>query len=107
MNHASLTSLAATLTLLSLVSASTRNTLLFMLLVDDGAEDRLPSIWNVFYHMMLDENSLSLLIEQCRKLVPLAESLDSWRRGPYAHVVNMCDSDTLSEIDIQLQCYAG
>ncbi|KAI6104714.1 hypothetical protein EV401DRAFT_2275047 [Pisolithus croceorrhizus] len=75
-----------------------RNTLLFTLLVDDGAEDRLPSIWNVFYHMMLDENSLSLLIEQCRKLVPLAESLDSWRRGPYAHVVNMCNSDTLSEI---------
>ncbi|KAI6007547.1 hypothetical protein F5J12DRAFT_741961 [Pisolithus orientalis] len=75
-----------------------RNTLLFTLLADDGAEDRLLSIWNVFYHMMLDEGSLSLLIQQCRKLVPLAESLDSWRQGPYAHIVVMCNSDTLSEI---------
>ncbi|KAI6104717.1 hypothetical protein EV401DRAFT_642340 [Pisolithus croceorrhizus] len=75
-----------------------RNTLLFTLLVDDDAEDRLHIIWNVFYHMMLDENSLSLLIKQCRKLVPLADSLDSWRQGPYAHVVYMCNSGTLSEI---------
>ncbi|KAI6145463.1 hypothetical protein BKA82DRAFT_129435 [Pisolithus tinctorius] len=75
-----------------------RNTLLFTLLADHCAEDRLSSIWNVFYHMMLDETSLSLLIEQCRKLVPLAESLDSWRQGPYAHIVSMCNSDTLSEI---------
>ncbi|KAI5981818.1 hypothetical protein EDD15DRAFT_2534946 [Pisolithus albus] len=75
-----------------------RNTLLFTLLADEGAEVRLPSIWNVFYHMMLDEDSLSVLIEQCRKLVPLAESLDSWKQGPYARVVTMCNSDTLSEI---------
>ncbi|KAI6145467.1 hypothetical protein BKA82DRAFT_21336 [Pisolithus tinctorius] len=75
-----------------------RNTLLFTFLADDGAEDRLASIWNVFYHMMLDETSFSLLIEQCRKLVPLAESLDSWRQGPYAHIVSMCNSDTLSDI---------
>ncbi|KAI6094906.1 hypothetical protein F5141DRAFT_1068939 [Pisolithus sp. B1] len=32
-----------------------QNTLLFMLLVDDDAEDRLHIIWNVLYHMMLDE----------------------------------------------------
>ncbi|KIK13866.1 hypothetical protein PISMIDRAFT_371194 [Pisolithus microcarpus 441] len=75
-----------------------RNTLLFTLLADDAAEDRLSNIWNIFYHMMLDESSLSLLIEQCRKLAPLAESLDSWRQGPYAHIVTMCSSDTLSEI---------
>ncbi|KAI6131225.1 hypothetical protein EV401DRAFT_451070 [Pisolithus croceorrhizus] len=76
-----------------------RNTLLFTLLADhDGSEDRQTSIWNVFYHMMLDETSLSLLIEQCRKLVPLAESMDSWRRGPYSHFIVMCNSDTLSEI---------
>ncbi|KAI6115235.1 hypothetical protein EDD16DRAFT_1794548 [Pisolithus croceorrhizus] len=67
-------------------------------LADNAAENRLPSIWNIFYHMMLGESSLSLLIEQCRKLVPLTENLDSWKQGPYAHVVTMCSSDTLSEI---------
>ncbi|KAI6100532.1 hypothetical protein F5141DRAFT_303100 [Pisolithus sp. B1] len=75
-----------------------RNTLLFTLLADDAAEDRLSSIWNVFYHMMLDENSLSLLIKQCRKLVPLTETLDSWKQGPYAHFVTMSSPDTLFEI---------
>ncbi|KAI6100535.1 hypothetical protein F5141DRAFT_1031364 [Pisolithus sp. B1] len=75
-----------------------RNTLLFTLLADDAAEDRLSSIWNIFYHIMLDDSSLLLLIEQCRKLVPFTESLDSWRQGPYAHVVTMCSLDTLSEI---------
>ncbi|KAI6098797.1 hypothetical protein EV401DRAFT_2278628 [Pisolithus croceorrhizus] len=76
-----------------------RNTLLFTLLADhDGSEDRQTRIWNVFYHMMLDEASLLLLIKQCRKLVPLAESMDSWRQGPYSHFIVMCNSDTLSEI---------
>ncbi|KAI6046409.1 hypothetical protein EDC04DRAFT_2558274 [Pisolithus marmoratus] len=76
-----------------------RNTLLFTLLADhDDSEDRQTCIWNVFYHMMLDEASLSLLIEQCCKLVPLAESMDSWRRGPYSHIIVMCNSNTLSEI---------
>ncbi|KAG6335026.1 hypothetical protein ID866_4071, partial [Astraeus odoratus] len=50
-----------------------RNTLLFTLLSDEGAEKIISNIWNIFYHMMLDETSLSLLIAQCRKLIPLAE----------------------------------
>ncbi|KIN92918.1 hypothetical protein M404DRAFT_91962, partial [Pisolithus tinctorius Marx 270] len=76
-----------------------RNTLLFTLLADhDGTEDKQTCIWNIFYHLMLDEGSLSLLTEQCRKLAPLAESMDSWRQGPYSHIIAMCNSDTLSEI---------
>ncbi|KAL4077707.1 hypothetical protein J3A83DRAFT_4475246 [Scleroderma citrinum] len=75
-----------------------RNTLLFTLLADHGSEKRLASIWNIFYHMMLDESSLSLLIEQCRKLVPLAQDMETWGEGPYSHVVTMCNADTLSDI---------
>ncbi|KAI6007655.1 hypothetical protein F5J12DRAFT_912959 [Pisolithus orientalis] len=76
-----------------------RNALLFTLLADhDGTEDRQSCIWNIFYHLMLDEGSLSLLTEQCRKLVPLTESMDTWRQGPYSHFITMCNSDTLSEI---------
>ncbi|KAL4071259.1 hypothetical protein V8B97DRAFT_1962113 [Scleroderma yunnanense] len=75
-----------------------RNTLLFTLLADDGAEKKLANIWNIFYHMMLNEGSLSLLIEQCRKLVPLAKDMETWREGPYSHIVTMCNVDTLSDI---------
>jgi len=75
-----------------------RNTFLFTLLADGGAEKRLSSIWNIFYHMMLDKDSLSLLIEQCRKLVPLAQNMKTWRQGPYSHAITMCDDATLSDI---------
>ena len=48
--------------------------------------------------MMLDKDSLSLLIEQCRKLVPLAQDMETWKQGPYAHIVAMCDDATLFDI---------
>ena len=79
-------------------SVLARNTLLFTFLVDNGAEKRLSSIWNIFYHMMLDKGSLSLLIKQCRKLVPLAQDMETWKQGPYAHIVSMCDDGTLLDI---------
>ena len=82
----------------NIISSLARNALLFTLLLDDGAENRLSSIWNIFYHMMLDKDSLSLLIEQCRKLVPLAQDLETWKQGPYAHIVAICDDATLSDI---------
>ena len=47
---------------------------------------------------MLDKDSLSLLIEQCRKLVSLAQDMETWKQGPYSHAVTMCDDATLSGI---------
>ena len=72
--------------------------MLLTLLADDGAEERVSYIWNVFYHMMLDKTSLSLLIEQCRKLVPLAKDMETWRQGPYSHIITMCNDTTLFDI---------
>ena len=48
--------------------------------------------------MMLDKSSLSLLIEQCRKLVPLAEDMETWKQGPYSHIITVCNDTTLSDI---------
>jgi len=83
---------------IDIIPSLARNALLFTLLADDGAENRLSSIWNIFYHMMLDKDSLSLLIEQCRKLVPLAQDMETWKQGPYAHIVAMCDDATLFDV---------
>jgi len=83
---------------IDIIPSLARNALLFTLLADDGAENRLSRIWNIFYHMMLDKDSLSLLIEQCRKLVPLAQDMETWKQGPYAHIVAMCDDATLFDI---------
>lgn len=47
---------------------------------------------------MLDQESLSLLIGQCRKLVTLAKDLESWNAGPYARFLTACDKRTLAEL---------
>lgn len=55
-------------------------------------------IWNIFYHFVLDQESLSLLIEQCRKLLALAKDSESWNAGPYARFLTVCDKRTLAEL---------
>lgn len=77
---------------------SARNAILFTLLADNGAQDRMDSIWNIFYHFVLDQESLSLLIEQCRKLLTLAKDIESWNAGPYARFLTVCDKRTLAEL---------
>ncbi|KAG6335832.1 hypothetical protein ID866_3268 [Astraeus odoratus] len=79
-------------------TSTARNTLLFTLLMDADPEKGLSKIWNIFYHMMLDKDSLSLLIKQCKKLVPLAKSMESWKQGPYSRTIIMCSDYTLSEL---------
>ncbi|KAH0829193.1 hypothetical protein J3R83DRAFT_2741 [Lanmaoa asiatica] len=80
------------------VAILARNALLFTLLVDDGVLDKLDGLWNLFYHMYVDQTSLSMLFGQCRKLVALAESLETWRAGPYGHFLAVCDAATLGEL---------
>lgn len=72
--------------------------MLFTLLADEGAQDRLDLIWNIFYHFVVDQESLTLLIEHCRKLLTLAKDLESWNAGPYACFLTVCDNRTLAEI---------
>ncbi|KAG1861891.1 hypothetical protein C8R48DRAFT_710594 [Suillus tomentosus] len=75
-----------------------RNVILFTLLADEGAAERAPQIWNIFFHFFLDKASHDLLISQCRKLVELSSDLDSWNNGPYGYFLRMCTGDTLAEL---------
>jgi hypothetical protein len=72
--------------------------LLFTFLADDGALDKLDDLWNIFYHMFIDRTSLAILFKQCRKLIALAESAETWRAGPYGHILTTCDAATLVEL---------
>ncbi|KAG1718496.1 hypothetical protein EDD22DRAFT_942174, partial [Suillus occidentalis] len=60
---------------------------------------------NIFFHFYLDKASHDLLISQCRKLVQLSRSLDSWNNGPYGHFLHMCTGDTLAELRRLWQLY--
>ncbi|KAG1759374.1 hypothetical protein EDD22DRAFT_906304 [Suillus occidentalis] len=82
-----------------------RNVILFTLLADEGAVQKVSQIWNIFFHFYLDKASHDLLISQCRKLVKLSSDLDSWNNGPYGHFLRMCTGDTLVELRRLWQLY--
>ncbi|KAG1860793.1 hypothetical protein F4604DRAFT_1957715 [Suillus subluteus] len=83
----------------------TRNVILFTLLADEGTVQKVPQIWNIFFHFYLDKASHDLLISQCRKLVELSSDLDSWNDGPYGHFLRVCTRDTLTELRRLWQLY--
>ncbi|KAG2366725.1 hypothetical protein BDR07DRAFT_1352199 [Suillus spraguei] len=82
-----------------------RNAILFTLLADEGAVQKVPQIWNIFFHFYLDKASHDLLISQCRKLVELSSDLDSWNNGPYGHFLRVCTEATLAELRRLWQLY--
>ncbi|KAJ3505931.1 hypothetical protein NMY22_g17411 [Coprinellus aureogranulatus] len=81
-----------------------RNVLLFTLIADGQ-----PSfiIWNAFYHFRLDAKSHKVLIEQCKKLIDLAESPQKWRESQYGSALKMATDYTLAELRRHWELYAA
>ncbi|KAI0033269.1 hypothetical protein K488DRAFT_48122 [Vararia minispora EC-137] len=72
-----------------------RNVLLFTLLIDKKPPG---TIWNIFFHMYLDEESNAMLVSQCWMLAELARSHATWRESVYGAVIKMCTEQTLDEL---------
>lgn len=72
-----------------------RNILLYTLLVDDTEGRRTELIWNIYYHLFLDDASLELLESQSKKLCALAASTTSWHDSEYGRLIRFCDQRTL------------
>lgn len=77
-------------------SSAARNVLLFTMVADN--QPHMTIIWNIFFHMYLDEDSHSVLVAQCRKLMELSESLQRWNVSPYGSLLRMCTEYTLAEL---------
>ncbi|RDB24852.1 hypothetical protein Hypma_007901 [Hypsizygus marmoreus] len=72
-----------------------RNVILFTMVAD---KQSYSTIWNIFFHLYLDCESHSILIEQCKKLVGYSQSLQTWDASPYGSTLKMCTAYTLSEL---------
>ncbi|KAI0630923.1 hypothetical protein C8Q77DRAFT_1062112 [Trametes polyzona] len=72
-----------------------RNALLLTLIADDVAHQ---TLWNIFYHLHLDANSLAVLRSHCQKLVDASADLESWRLSPYGPFLHFSTEYTLSEL---------
>jgi hypothetical protein len=82
----------------SLTALIARNILLFTLLIDDSLNAASAKVWNIYYHLYLDDDSLELLHSQTLKLLALADTLENWKAGQYGRALRFCDQRTLSKV---------
>ncbi|EED84255.1 predicted protein [Postia placenta Mad-698-R] len=81
-----------------------RNVLLLTLVADKQLYT--SSIWNIFFHIYIDEASREVLVDQCKKLIQLSDSLNSWMQSPYGQFIGMSTEYTLSELRRHWTLYA-
>ncbi|KAJ7132148.1 hypothetical protein C8R44DRAFT_612729 [Mycena epipterygia] len=80
-----------------------RNVLLFTLIYDRHQSNR---IWDIFYHIKVDQTSFALLISQCKKLLDICRDLDTWHKSSYSRFLQFSSSYTLSQLRHYLELYA-
>ncbi|KAI0503106.1 hypothetical protein F5B22DRAFT_662609 [Xylaria bambusicola] len=75
-----------------------RNALLLSLIIDnnDGQNDN--SLWNIYYHMYLDQRDLDLLRSQSKMLYELSTTMETWQQGKYGRCLSFCDCATLADV---------
>ncbi|KAI1427716.1 hypothetical protein F5Y12DRAFT_783137 [Xylaria sp. FL1777] len=75
-----------------------RNILLLSLIIDDKYSQNENLLWDIYYHMYLDEKALDLLRSQAQKLYDLSASSSKWQRSQYGSSLRYCDYATLLSV---------
>ncbi|THV01240.1 hypothetical protein K435DRAFT_718186 [Dendrothele bispora CBS 962.96] len=73
-----------------------RNVLLLSLIIDKKPHTTI--VWDIFFHIHLEKRSLSVLIEQCHKLITISNNLQDWNESPYGQFMKMSTAYTLAEM---------
>lgn len=55
-------------------------------------------MWNIYYHLYLDKESMKLLNDQATNLYEMASTMQSWTNGKYGQQFRFCDEVTLSKV---------
>ena len=63
------------------------------------------TMWRIFYHFLLDDESLQILLCQCRKLSQCCTNLDTWNASQYGVYLRFSTDHTLMEIKRHWQLY--
>ncbi|KAF8885785.1 hypothetical protein BD779DRAFT_1673505 [Infundibulicybe gibba] len=75
-----------------------RNVFIYTLLLDGNLDSLLSTIWDVFYHFYIDDESLALVSSHCRRLLDSSSALDSWHASKYGRFLRFCTHHTLMEL---------
>lgn len=65
------------------------------------------SLWNISFHLHLNEKDLTVLHAQAAKLVSLSETASSWQSGSYAQFVDFHDESTRVRVRAIWQFYSN
>ncbi|KAL7932487.1 hypothetical protein V8C35DRAFT_307229 [Trichoderma chlorosporum] len=80
-----------------------RNLVLLTMILADGEVISNEALWDIYYHMYLDEETTDLVARHVQSITPMLESLHSFASGPYGSFVKICDEDTLRDVRGALQ----
>lgn len=72
-----------------------RNIFLLTLIIDDVDDDEL---WDIYYHLYIDDDTTSIVLKQAEKLLPLLQSPKTWNSSQYGKTLKFCDVDTLQDV---------
>lgn len=81
-----------------MLTLSARNILLLTLALDDTDGEHDSLMWNIYYHLYLDNESIKLLNDQATKLYEMGMTIQSWTNGRYGQQFRFCDEGTLSKV---------
>jgi hypothetical protein len=71
-----------------------RNVLALALILDNIKSFNAQLLWNIYYHVFIDTDSIALLQAQAEKLLGYAKSQRVWQDCPYGTMIHFCDSGT-------------
>lgn len=80
-----------------------RNLVLLTMILAEGEDISNEDLWDIYYHMYLDDQTIELVGRHVQTVIPLLESLESFNRSPYGSIIKICDEDTLHDVCKALQ----
>ncbi|KAF7363893.1 hypothetical protein MSAN_01047300 [Mycena sanguinolenta] len=80
-----------------------RNVLLLSMVIDNRDAE---NIFDIFFHLYLEKESLALLVSQCRILLDASTTFQSWKESRYGSTLRMSTEHTLTELRRHWDYYA-
>ncbi|KAF5619748.1 hypothetical protein F25303_12717 [Fusarium sp. NRRL 25303] len=75
-----------------------RNAFFLIFLLDEDCKLSDEQLWNVYYHLFVDEETANIVSATATKLLSVSKSLDEWNSSIWGKSIRFCDADTLSDI---------
>ncbi|KAM0277275.1 hypothetical protein ACHAQH_005934 [Verticillium albo-atrum] len=75
-----------------------RNIVLLSFVIDDADALDSNSLWNMYYHLYLDDSDAKTLFAQVKKLVEASKSMGNWESSTYGKALPFSDKDSFDDV---------